>query len=112
MRLPANHREPLRTGIVYGLGHGQRDAAGAETEFLDDLHRQAVLFDLVEADDAERRGAAGDDPGDVVIAHIKEFQGEIGGLGKEFPARIVDVDPDLAQQGGTVFVQPALGLDG
>ena len=65
-----------------------------------------------DADNAERGGAAGDDTGDVVIAHIKEFQGEIRGLGQEFPARVVNVDPDLAQQGGTVFVQPALGLDG
>ena len=104
--------EPLRTVIVHGLGDGQGDAAAAEAEFLLDLDVEAALLDLVQAHDAQSGGAAGHDLRNVVVAHIEDFQGEVRGLGQEFPARIVDVDPDLAQQGGALLVEAALGLDG
>ena len=48
--------EILGAVILLSLGDGQADAASAESESLHYLDGHSFLLDLVESDDAERRG--------------------------------------------------------
>ena len=104
--------EILRPVILLCLRDSQADAASAESQPLDYLHIDALLLDLVKADDTQGCGAGGDDLRDVVVTHIKDFQREVRGLRKEFALRIVHGDTYLLEQRGTLFVQPSFGLNG
>ena len=43
---------------------------------------------------------------------IPEFNRKVRGLREELPVRLVDVNPNFAQQCGAFLIETALGLDG
>ena len=67
---------------------------------------------FVEADDSQVGRSGRHHLGNVIVAQIEHFEREVGCLGEKFPFAVVDPDADVAQQGDTVFVQAAFGLDG
>ena len=88
--------KPGGTGIVHILGNGQGDTALAETQFLDDIHRQSFFNHFVITDNTQVGRAVIDQLGDVIVAHIEHFDGEIGRRSEEFPFRVVDIDSDFS----------------
>ena len=70
--------EPVDATIVYLLGNGQRQAALRETQTGDDLGIFAALHEFVLTDHADVSHTGGYRLGDIVIAQVEHFQGEIG----------------------------------
>ena len=75
--------EPLHTGIVDGLGDGQREAALAEAQTTDDIGFLATFHELIFAHDTQVGHTRGHGLRNVVVAEIEHLHGEVGRLDKQ-----------------------------
>ena len=72
--------EPLKTLVVDILGDSQRQTALAETQTRDDVGLGTLLYKFIFTYYANISHARGNALGNIVIAQIEYFQGEVGCL--------------------------------
>ena len=96
---------PVVAGAVW---HSQRDAASAESQFLDYSHVALFFEHLIVAHNAEVGSSGSYRVGNVVVAQKQHFDGEVATLHQQGATALRHLDACLGQQRHGVLIEPSL----
>ena len=103
--------EKRKARVVDRVGHGEREAAGSESEAQNLRDVEALFGHFVQSHDPEVCHAHRDGLRDVVVAQVENLEREAFGPGDELAFALGDADSRFGEQFDALFIESALGLD-